>query len=122
MFDSLVSGFYARVAGDQLLRPMYPETDLRGAAQRLSLFLQQYWGGPKTYSQQRGHPRLRLRHVPFAIDAAARDRWLAHMRSALSEQNLSPEHDALLWDYLTRAAHSLVNRDSPVAATSEQAP
>lgn len=73
-------------------------------------FLIQYWGGPKQYSAQRGHPRLRMRHVPFSIDLDARDRWLAAMRTALDELALPAHHDAILWTYLERAAHSLVNR------------
>ncbi len=119
MFERLVSSFYARVATDEVLRPMYPEQDLQGAAQRLSLFLQQYWGGPKTYGQMRGHPRLRLRHHRFPIDEQARDRWLSHMRAALDDVGLHPDHDALLWDYLTRAAHSLVNQPDPAAQRCE---
>lgn len=88
---------------------MYPEEDLEPAEMRLRLFLQQYWGGPTTYSQERGHPRLRLRHQPYRIDPQARDTWLKYMRVALSEANLSPLHEATFWDYLERAAHSLVN-------------
>jgi hemoglobin len=73
------------------------------------MFLIQYWGGPNTYSEQRGHPRLRMRHAPFAINTAARDAWLRHMRAALDELELDPQHDDLLWDYLVRAAESLRN-------------
>ena len=76
------------------------------------MFLEQYWGGPTTYSQQRGHPRLRMRHAPFVVDADARDRWLAHMRVAVQELKLPPLYESLLWDYLERAAHSMVNRIS----------
>jgi hemoglobin len=115
-FVRLVDRFYEGVAGDPVLRPMYPEEDLTGARQRLTMFLEQYWGGPTTYSQQRGHPRLRMRHVPFRVDADARDRWLAHMRVAVTELELAPLHESLLWDYLERAAHSLVNTiDAPGA-------
>jgi hemoglobin len=115
-FVRLVDRFYEGVAGDPVLRPMYPEEDLTGARQRLTMFLEQYWGGPTTYSQQRGHPRLRMRHVPFRVDAEARDRWLAHMRVAVTELGLAPLHESLLWDYLERAAHSLVNTiDAPGA-------
>jgi hemoglobin len=115
-FVRLVDRFYEGVAGDPVLRPMYPEEDLTGARQRLTMFLEQYWGGPTTYSQQRGHPRLRMRHVPFRVDAEARDRWLAHMRVAVTELGLAPLHESLLWDYLERAAHGLVNTiDAPGA-------
>lgn len=112
-FEKLVRDFYVGVAEDPVLRPMYPEEDLEGAIQRLTGFLEQYWGGPRTYSETRGHPRLRMRHAPFPIDADARDRWLGHMRTAMNGLGLSPLHDAQLWDYLDRAAHSLVNTLGP---------
>lgn len=105
----LVDTFYAGVAADPVLRALYPEDELGPAAERLRLFLIQYWGGPSTYSDTRGHPRLRMRHAPFAINVAARDAWLRHMRSALDTLALAPEYDALLWDYFTRAAESLRN-------------
>ena len=108
-FGRLVDEFYRGVAADPLLRPLYPEEDLAPAAQRLTLFLEQYWGGPTTYSQTRGHPRLRLRHAPFAVNPQARYRWLMHMRAALDTLGLAPLPKAELWDYLERAAHSLVN-------------
>jgi hemoglobin len=108
-FVRLVDEFYRGVATDPVLRPLYPEQDLAPAAQRLTLFLEQYWGGPTTYSQTRGHPRLRLRHAPFAVNPQARDRWLMHMRAALDTLGLAPLPKAELWDYLERAAHSLVN-------------
>ncbi|WP_449385453.1 globin [Cellulomonas soli] len=108
-FVRLVDGFYRGVADDPLLRPMYPEEDLAPAAARLTAFLEQYWGGPTTYSQERGHPRLRMRHAPYKVNPQARDRWLAHMRTALDELDLAPLHHAQLWDYLERAAHSLLN-------------
>ena len=108
-FEAMVRRFYEGVQTDELLWPMYPEHDLEGAVQRLTGFLEQYWGGPKTYSEQRGHPRLRMRHAPYPITFEARDRWLHHMRIAVDEQNLSPLHETMLWDYLERAAHSLVN-------------
>jgi hemoglobin len=110
-FARLVSAFYARVADDPVLRPIYPEEDLRGAEQRLRLFLEQYWGGPHTYSELRGHPRLRARHAPFRIDRAAHDAWLARMREALAEVGLAPAADKVLWDYLTVAADMLVNAE-----------
>jgi len=108
-FRKLVSRFYEGVAGDPLLRPLYPEEDLSGAETRLRMFLEQYWGGPNTYSQQRGHPRLRMRHAPFKVNPAARDRWLHHMKNALDELELAPDHSQILWDYLQRAAFSMVN-------------
>lgn len=110
-FDRLVRAFYAGVAGDPVLRPMYPEEELEGAIWRLTAFLEQYWGGPTDYEQQRGHPRLRMRHHAFRIDADARDRWLGHMRAALDSIALAPEHDAQLWAYLTRAAAAMRNTE-----------
>lgn len=113
-FDLLVAEFYGGVAVDPVLRPMYPESDLAPAADRLRMFLEQYWGGPTTYSQQRGHPRLRMRHAPFPVDAAAHDAWLANMRRALDVAaprfGLTAQDEAELWDYLRRAALSMVNR------------
>jgi hemoglobin len=108
-FEKLVRAFYAGVASDPVLRPMYPDEDLEGAIQRLTGFLEQYWGGPGTYSEQRGHPRLRMRHQPFRINPAARDRWLLHMRAALDSLGLAPLQDAMLWGYLERAAFAMVN-------------
>jgi hemoglobin len=90
---------------------MYPEADLGPAKDRLRLFLMQYWGGPTTYSNERGHPRLRIRHAGFAIDTVARDAWLKHMRHAVDVLGLSPELDKMLWDYLERAAFFMVNTD-----------
>lgn len=112
-FERIVDAFYRGVADDQVLRPMYPEEDLGPAAERLTLFFVQYWGGPPTYSQRRGHPRLRMRHVPFHVNPQARDLWLGHMRAALDEVQLSPLHDATLWDYLQRAAQAMVNTFEP---------
>ena len=108
-FEKLVRAFYEGVRSDEVLWPMYPEEDLEGAIQRLTGFLEQYWGGPGTYSEERGHPRLRLRHMPFKVNPDARDRWLTHMRSAQDTLELSPLQDATLWAYLERAAHSMVN-------------
>jgi hemoglobin len=110
-FERLVDGFYAGVAEDPVLRPMYPGRDLAPAAERLRLFLEQYWGGPTTYSERRGHPRLRMRHAPFPVDAEATDRWLAHMRASLDEQALPPELDALLWEYFQAAGPAMINRE-----------
>jgi len=108
-FRLLVQRFYAGVAMDPLLRPLYPEEDLEPAADRLALFLIQYWGGPNTYSQTRGHPRLRMRHAPFVIGEAERDAWLRHMRDALDSLDLPEDVATRLWDYLTMAAESMRN-------------
>lgn len=109
-FRRLVSRFYAGVREDPVLRPLYPEDELDAAEDRLRMFLVQYWGGPTTYGETRGHPRLRLRHQPFAIGPRERDAWLEHMRAAVDSLDLDPPAHTLLWDYLERAAHSLVNR------------
>ncbi len=108
-FVRLVDVFYDGVAADPVLRPMYPEDDLTAAKERLRMFLEQYWGGPTTYSQQRGHPRLRMRHAPFRVNPDARDRWLSHMRDAVASLRLPPMLESVLWDYLERAAWSMVN-------------
>jgi len=108
-FDRLVHRFYQGVRSDPELRALYPEEDLVAAERRLRMFLEQYWGGPTTYGDERGHPRLRMRHHPFPVTLHMRDRWLHHMREAVDELNLAPAHELLLWDYLERAAHSLVN-------------
>lgn len=112
-FAKIVSAFYRGVADDPVLKPMYPEEDLGPAEERLLLFLEQYWGGPTTYGETRGHPRLRMRHMPFHVDPDARDRWLRHMRTAVEEAKLSPLHEATLWDYLERAAYAMVNTFAP---------
>lgn len=109
VFQRLVEAFYQGVKADPVLRPMYPDDDMDGAIWRLRAFLEQYWGGPKTYSEQRGHPRLRMRHQPFKVNPEARDRWLSHMSTALDTLELSELDRALFWDYLERAAHSMVN-------------
>ena len=109
-FEKLVRAFYDGIRTDEVLFPMYPEQpELEGAIQRLTGFLEQYWGGPGTYSEERGHPRLRMRHTPFKVNPDARDRWLGHMRAAVDTLELSPLDDATLWDYLDRAAHAMVN-------------
>ncbi|MFC7500992.1 globin [Nocardioides sp. CPCC 206347] len=105
----IVAKFYEGVAQDVVLRPMYPEADLAPAEERFLYFLVQYWGGPTTYSEQRGHPRLRMRHAPFAVDLDARDRWLGHFRAALDSAALTPEQDARFWAYVTHAANFMVN-------------
>lgn len=108
-FEKLVREFYRGVANDPPLLALYPETDLEPAIQRLTGFLEQYWGGPTTYSEHRGHPRLRMRHMPFKVNPAQRDRWLTHMRAAVDSLDLPPLHEAELWAYLERAAHAMVN-------------
>ena len=109
-FRRLTRLFYEGVAGDPALRAVYPSKDLGPAEEHLRLFLIQYWGGPSTYNERRGHPRLRMRHAHFAIGEAERDAWLRHMRTALDELALDEAHDAQLWEYLVMAAHSLVNQ------------
>jgi hemoglobin len=109
-FRKLVARFYAGVAEDPTLRPLYPEEDLHDAEERLRLFLIQYWGGPSTYGERRGHPRLRMRHVPFAIGPAERDAWLRHMADAVASLELPDELSGPLWDYLTNAAFAMQNR------------
>ena len=111
-FTDLVSQFYARVAVEPILRPMYPEQDLKGAAQRLQMFLSQYWGGPDKYQQERGHPRLRMRHAAFHIDIAARDVWLVCMSGALDGMEIEPQLREELWNYLEMAANSMINQES----------
>ncbi|MGV8882512.1 MAG: globin [Rhodoglobus sp.] len=109
-FEKLVRAFYDGIKDDEVLLPMYPEQpDLEGAIQRLTGFLEQYWGGPTTYSEERGHPRLRMRHIAFKVNPDARDRWLLHMRAALDSLELPPLQDATLWAYMDRAAHAMVN-------------
>ena len=108
-FKRLADEFYKGIENDDLLRPMYPEGSLTPAAERLQLFLEQYWGGPTTYQEQRGHPRLRMRHAPYKINPEARDRWISHMRVAVDKLELPPLLAAELWAYLDRAAHSMLN-------------
>ena len=106
----IVARFYEGVATDPVLRPLYPEEDLGPAEERFRLFLVQYWGGPTTYSEQRGHPRLRMRHAPFKVTPEAKEHWLLHFREGLDSVDLTPEQDAQLWGYLEMAAHSMQNR------------
>ena len=110
-FEQLVSHFYALVAIDPILRPMYPTDDLHGAAIRLKMFLEQYWGGPKTYSEERGHPRLRMRHAEFKIGTKERDAWLLSMKSAVNELEITTEQRNELWSYLEGAAQFLINSE-----------
>ena len=109
-FRLLVERFYGRVADDPLLRPIYPEADLSNATERLTLFLIQYWGGPSTYNEQRGHPRLRMRHHPFAIGQAERDAWLGHMTAAVDSLDLSPPLRKALLDYFETASTAMINQ------------
>ncbi|MCW2840682.1 MAG: globin [Aeromicrobium sp.] len=111
-FKLIVDTFYEGVAQDELMRPMYPEEDLGPASERLRMFLEQYWGGPTTYSEQRGHPRLRMRHAPFEVTSEGRDHWLAHFRAGLDKAALSPEHDAQFWAYVQHAANFMINTES----------
>jgi hemoglobin len=109
-FRTLVERFYAGVATDPILRPIYPDEDLSSAIERLTLFLIQYWGGPDTYSATRGHPRLRLRHQPFAIGKAERDAWLRHMTAAVESLDLPPDVREELLDYFDTASTAMINR------------
>lgn len=111
VFRKIVARFYEQVAADEVLRPLYPEEDLGPAEDRLRMFLEQYWGGPRTYSEQRGHPRLRMRHAPFKVGPFERDAWLRCMRVAVDEAGLSDAHREQLWTYITYAAASMVNSD-----------
>jgi hemoglobin len=113
-FRLLVERFYARVAHDEVLRAIYPEPDLSGATERLSLFLIQYWGGPQTYSQLRGHPRLRMRHQPFAIGPGERDLWLGHMTAAVESLEVAPAVRKALLDYFETASTAMINRPAPL--------
>lgn len=109
-FRRLVAAFYRGVETDPLLRPMYPEGDLSEAQDRLSLFLMQYWGGPRTYDAQRGHPRLRMRHFPFHVGPAARDAWLKHMNAAVEEVAIPEPARSMMLTYFHNTAHFLMNR------------
>jgi hemoglobin len=108
-FKRLVERFYSAVAKDEVLRAVYPEEDLSGATERLTLFLIQYWGGPSTYSERRGHPRLRMRHQPFAIGQLERDAWLRHMTAAVDSLDLAPSVRKALLDYFDTASTAMIN-------------
>jgi hemoglobin len=108
-FSQLISHFYGLVATDPILRPMYPERDLKAAALRLQMFLEQYWGGPTTYSEQRGHPRLRMRHAPFHISRVEHDAWINCMQQAVDDLKIDQDLKDELWSYLTQAAAAMVN-------------
>ena len=115
VFRRIVDEFYDRVELDPVLRPLYPEGDLGPARDRLRMFLVQYWGGPGTYSEQRGHPRLRMRHAAWVIGERERDHWLQHMREAVDAVELTPVARVAVWDHLERAAHTLLNAPQDVA-------
>lgn len=112
-FERLVQRFYDGVAADDVLRRLYPEADLAPARRRLTLFLVQYWGGPTTYLEERGHPRLRARHFAFSIGGPERDRWLFHMRSAIDDSGAPADVRERLHAYMTMAADAMVNREDP---------
>jgi hemoglobin len=112
-FRLLVQRFYSGVASDPLLRPLYPDSDLAGATERLTLFLMQYWGGPDTYSATRGHPRLRMRHQPFAIGPEEREAWLGHMKAAVRSLALAPALSEALLEYFEGASTAMINRPTP---------
>lgn len=117
-FVRLVSQFYTGILDDPVLGPLYAESDAAAAEERLRLFLMQYWGGPRTYSEQRGHPRLRMRHVAFRVGIRERDAWLTRMRAAMDTVGLPAQADRMLWDYFVMAADSLVNApDEPLDAS-----
>lgn len=109
-FQDLCTRFYDRVADDPVLRPLYPE-DLEPSRYWLALFLMQYWGGPATYSESRGHPRLRMRHMHFVVGEDERDRWFHHMAASLAEAQLDPEVEKQVLDYFAMAATHLINSD-----------
>jgi len=110
-FERVVAHFYQAVAADPVLRPVYPDADLAGAERRLTLFLAQYWGGPRTYDEERGHPRLRMRHAPFAIGPRERDAWLTRMRAAIAAAGPAPQVADRLEAYIAMAAEAMRNRD-----------
>ncbi|MDU0479770.1 globin [Staphylococcus chromogenes] len=122
-FEKIVDAFYAQVPDDDILGPMYPEQDMAGARDRLLWFLAQYWGGPQTFSETRGHPRLRMRHAHFPIDRNAAIRWLELMKNALDtvpETTLDAAHRAAMWEHMERVAAMLINRAEQLHRTSEQ--
>ncbi len=113
VIERIVARFYEGVATDEVLAPMYPADDLADgtAAWRLAMFLTQYWGGPTTYSQERGHPRLRMRHAPFRVNREAAEHWLLHFRAGLDAAGLTAEQDARFWGYVTYAAQFMLNTE-----------
>lgn len=117
-FERLVAAFYRQVPDDDILGPMYPADDMAGAEQRLRDFLVGRFGGPQRYMEQRGHPRLRMRHVPFAIDAHARDRWIELMGRALDEAAFPAQVDTLMRDFFANVATMLINRADSASMSS----
>ncbi|MGB1285726.1 MAG: globin [Aggregatilineales bacterium] len=113
-FRQLVDAFYAKVEQDDLLRKIFPP-DLESGKYWQFLFLMQYWGGPTRYAQERGHPRLRMRHAPYPVDAAARDRWLQYMLEAIDEVGIQEPARTEMRDYFERGATFLINRHRPVS-------
>ena len=111
-FETLVKRFYLQVKSSAVLAPMYPEEDMDGAQERLRLFLEQYWGGPTTYSDTRGHPRLRMRHAPFQIGQVEHDAWLQCMHAAVIDLEIAEDLKEELWTYFQYAAHSMINQPS----------
>jgi hemoglobin len=109
-FQNLIGAFYRRVATDDVLGPLYPKEDLAGAERRLRDFLIYRFGGPARYIEERGHPRLRMRHAPFPVDERARDRWMQLMREAMDENAVAPEVRSILEQYFTNTAAQMVNR------------
>jgi hemoglobin len=109
-FDRLIAAFYRQVPNNPVLGPMYPPEDMAGAEQRLRDFLIYRFGGPQRYIEERGHPRLRMRHAPFVVDLEAREHWLAMMRSALAEMRFPEEVQAVLWNFFENTATAMLNR------------
>lgn len=109
-FTRLVAAFYRRVPTDDILGPLYPQQDFQGAEERLRMFLIMRFGGPQKYMEKRGHPRLRMRHAPFPVTPAARDRWIELMEAALAETRLPPQAEALLRPFFHEAGTFLINR------------
>jgi hemoglobin len=108
-FERIIDRFYAGIETDTLLRPMYP-ADLTESRRHMVLFLMQYFGGPGTYSQERGHPRLRMRHAPYSIGVPERDAWMKHMAAAVKAEELAPQVEAIMMEYFERAATFMMNR------------
>lgn len=108
-FERIIERFYAGIESDALLRPMYP-ADLTESKRHMVLFLMQYFGGPGTYSQERGHPRLRMRHAPYAIGVPERDAWMLHMANAVKAEGLAPEIESIFMEYFERTATFMMNR------------
>ena len=120
-FERLVDAFYDGVAQDEVLLPLYPEPDLSGARRRLTLFLAQYWGGPRTYDDERGHPRLRMRHMPFTVGPRERDHWLMHMTAAVESSTDDPVvRDALIAYFVPAAEHMRNDTGLPISSSAVQ--